>query len=140
MLMTAIVLGFSPLPASVQTPILAAPVTAETAASAEHLAVAPLLARRNRDAIRQLEQARRADPEDPAILINLGIAHAQLEQDNEARMLFAEALTKPALFDLATSGGHVTDSRRLARKALRMLDHGEFRASLKRADHVTLRD
>lgn len=140
MLMTAIVLGFSPLPAFVQAPILTAPIVGETAASTENLGVAPLMARRNRDAIRQLEQARRADPEDPAILINLGIAHAQLEQDNEARALFAEALTKPALFDLATSGGDVTDSRRLARTALRMLDRGEFRGSLKRADHVTLRD
>ncbi len=140
MFVTAIVLGLSPLTVSAQAPIQTAPAISATEASAGNLAVAPLMARRHQDAIRQLEQARRADPEDPAILINLGIARAQLEQDNEARALFAEALKMPVSFDLATSGGQVTDSRRLARKALRMLDRGEFRSSLRRADHVTLRD
>lgn len=104
------------------------------------LAVAPLMARRNDEAIRLLEQARLENPQDPAIMINLGIAHAQIGQDDEARALFSAVLGMRAAMDLATSGGRVADSRQLARRAIRMLDHGEFRLKPTTANQLTLRD
>jgi Flp pilus assembly protein TadD len=104
------------------------------------LAVAPLMARRSDEAIAVLERSRRADPEDPAVLINLGIAYAQTGREAEARDLFVAALAKRAAFDLATSGGRVSDSRQLARRAIRMLDHGQFRSVASPANQLTLRD
>jgi tetratricopeptide (TPR) repeat protein len=107
---------------------------------APELAASSLVAGRSKEAIRVLEQARYADATDPAVLINLGIAHAQLGRDAEARALFNEALTKRAVFDLATSGGRTADSRQIARIALRMLDRGEFRIASQQAGQLTLRD
>lgn len=104
------------------------------------LAVGPLLSRRNDEAIRLLEKARLENPDDPAILINLGIAHAQIGQDDEARALFSSVLGMRAAMDLATSGGRVADSRQLARRAIRMLDHGEFRLKPNTANQLTLRN
>lgn len=104
------------------------------------LAVGPLLARRHDEAISLLEQARRDNPNDPAVLINLGIAHAQIGQDQQARALFSSVLGMRAEMDLATSGGRVADSRQIARRAIRMLDHGEFRLKPGTANQLTLRD
>jgi Flp pilus assembly protein TadD len=104
------------------------------------LAVAPLLARRSEEAIAILEQSHRSDPEDPAVMINLGIAYAQSGKEAEARTLFSAALAKRAEFDLAISNGQVTDSRQLARRAIRMLDRGEFRSQPPAASQLTLRD
>lgn len=104
------------------------------------LAVAPLMAYRNNEAIAVLERSRLADPQDPAVLINLGIAYAQIGKEAEARALFTSALEKRAALDLATSGGRVADSRQLARRALRMLDHGEFRRAPQSNSQLTLRD
>lgn len=104
------------------------------------LAVAPLLARRSEEAIAILEQSRLSDPEDPAVLINLGIAYAQMGREAEARVAFTEALAARAALDLAISSGHVTDSRLLARRAIRMLDRGEFRSQAQSGSQLTLRD
>jgi tetratricopeptide (TPR) repeat protein len=116
------------------------PVVMPGVEASSELAVAPLMSRRNDEAISLLEQARLENPSDPAILINLGIAHAQIGQDDEARALFAEVLQMRAAMDLATSGGRVADSRQLARRAIRMLDHGEFRLKPTTANQLTLRD
>ncbi len=104
------------------------------------LAVAPLMARRTQEAIAILERSHLSDPEDPAVLINLGIAYAQTGKEAEARALFDAALTKRAAFDLAISSGQVTDSRQLARRAIRMLERGEFRTAAPAASQLTLRD
>ncbi len=93
---------------------------------------------RNADAIAELE-ARRAH--DPAQLINLGIAYAREGDAERARYLFNAALTRNSPMELETADGQLTDSRRLARKALRMLDQGEFSAqpTMRTANRVTLR-
>lgn len=104
------------------------------------LAVAPLMGRRSEEAIAVLEQSRSNDPEDPAVLINLGIAYAQLGREDEARALFSKAQGKRIAHDLATSDGRVTDSRQVARRAIRMLDQGEFRSGAQGASQLTLRD
>ncbi|MEO0463539.1 MAG: tetratricopeptide repeat protein [Pseudomonadota bacterium] len=77
-------------------------------------------------ATRALEKALRNAPQDPALLINMGIARANAGKRDEARALFNRALTSPEPVELETADGRLTDSRRLARRALAMLDRGEF--------------
>jgi Tfp pilus assembly protein PilF len=109
-------------------------------AEAPELAVQPLAAGRAAQALATLEQARSADPHDAAVLINLGIAYAHTGEEAKARAAFESALACHEAIDLDTADGNVTDSRRLARKALAMLARGEFRADGARAAQLTRRD
>lgn len=120
----------------------AAPLAAPAAGmeQAGDLAAGPLMARRTDEAIAILERSHLTDPEDPAVLINLGIAYAQTGREAEARRLFNTALAKRAEFDLAISNGQFTDSRQLARRAIRMLERGEFRTPAPASSQLTLRD
>jgi Tfp pilus assembly protein PilF len=101
------------------------------------LAAQPLAAGRQDEALALLERALAADPHDPAVLINLGIAYAHKGEEAKARAAFAAALACREVVELETADGSVTDSRRLARKALRMLARGEFRP---RGEQLTYRD
>ncbi|WP_298468319.1 tetratricopeptide repeat protein [uncultured Erythrobacter sp.] len=83
-------------------------------------------------AIAALEIQREAAPEDPALLINLGIAYAHLGKDEKARAMFDAALKSSDRMELETADGNASDSQRLARKAKSMLDRGEFRATAER--------
>ena len=85
-------------------------------------------------AIAALEKQVEAAPEDPALLINLGIAHAQAGDVANARIMFDRALVSSEPIELETADGEVIDSRRLARKAIRMLERGEFTTKLTRRD------
>ncbi len=76
------------------------------------------------------------DPDDPALLINLGIAQAQAGMEEQARASFNSALASRNPVELATANGRLTDSRSLARQAIVMLDRGEFRST----SQLTLRD
>ncbi|MEM6857418.1 MAG: tetratricopeptide repeat protein [Pseudomonadota bacterium] len=105
-----------------------------TTAEAQSLASHHLADGQTTNAINALEERVAASPDDPALLINLGIAHAQKGQDKEARALFERALVSPNPIELETADGNATDSRRLARKAIRMLDRGEFAPKLSRRD------
>ena len=101
------------------------------------LAAQTLAAGREEEALAVLQRASAADPHDPAVLINLGIAYAHKGDDAKARAAFEAALTCHEVVELDTADGSATDSRRLARKALRMLDRGEFRP---RSEQLTYRD
>lgn len=90
-------------------------------------------------AIAILEAELEKHPGDPALLINLGIAQAQDGDDAAARANFEAALASREVVELATADGRATDSRRLARRALAMLDRGAFRAQT-RNDQISLRD
>lgn len=85
-------------------------------------------------AILALEKRVEAAPHDPALLINLGIAHAQSGDEATAHSLFKRALASPEPIELETADGDTIDSRRLARKAIRMLERGEFAPKLTRRD------
>lgn len=91
-------------------------------------------------AIAALESELEAHPGDPALLINLGIAHAQIGETEKARASFEAAMRSREVLDLETVNGTTTDSRRLARKAIAMLDRGEFRAERASGSQFTLRD
>ena len=95
--------------------------------SATEFAADLIMAGDKRAAMMRLEEKRDADPKDPAILINLGIAYAQLGYDQKARDQFKGALSSDVSQDLELADGRTMESRRLARRALQMLDRGEFR-------------
>jgi Tfp pilus assembly protein PilF len=115
-----------------------APVAGFT--EAPELAAQPLAAGRAEQAIATLERASAADPQDAAVLINLGIAYAHAGDEARARVAFERALACNDVIELETADGTATDSRRLARKAIRMLERGEFRSTAARAEQLTLAD
>ena len=110
-------------------------------AAAPELAVQPLATGKAEQALATLEKASAADPHDAAVLINLGIAYAHAGDDTKARAAFEQALACHEVIELDTADGSSTDSRRLARKAIKMLERGEFRApAAMRGEQLTLRD
>ncbi len=119
------------------TPMAGAPAAQ---LDATDLAVRPLAAGRAEQALATLQKANAADPQDAAVLINLGIAYAQAGDEPQARAAFEAALACDDVVELDTADGTVTDSRRLARKALKMLDRGEFNVPVARTEQLTLRD
>jgi tetratricopeptide (TPR) repeat protein len=124
----------SPLAEAREAPIAAAPETATD------LSAGALTAGRAEQAVAALEKASAADPRDAAVLINLGIAYAQTGDEARARDAFRQALACEEVVELETAEGVATDSRRLARKALKMLERGEFRAASAPAGKLTYRD
>ena len=109
-------------------------------AEASELAAQPLSAGHGAEALVALERASTANPHDPAVLINLGIAYAQAGDEANARAAFERAAACHEVVELDTADGSATDSRRLARKALKMLARGEFRPANARAGQLTYRD
>ncbi len=126
--------------------IAAAPLADPSAAqlqspvAAGELAAQPLSAGRVDQALVMLEKASAANPDDPAVLINLGIAYAQAGDEARARSAFEAAIASREVIELDTADGSATDSRRLARKAIRMLERGEFRPANTRSEQLTYRE
>lgn len=123
-------LAATPNPAAPAAALASPPVAGELAAQ-------PLAAGREDEALATLQRASAANPHDPAVLINLGIAYAHKGDDAKARAAFEAALTCHEVVELDTADGSATDSRRLARKALKMLERGDFRP---RSEQLTYRD
>jgi tetratricopeptide (TPR) repeat protein len=119
--------------------LVASAQAAPSATPAGPVEAAPLASKqlaegRSSVAIAALEQRVAETPDDPALLINLGIAHAQEGEEDKARAMFERALVSPEPIELETASGEVTDSRRLARKAIRMLERGDFATQITRRD------
>lgn len=85
-----------------------------------------LTAERNDAAIRSIEANTRIEADDPARLINLGIAHAREGRIAEARAAFDAVLRHDDRVQLETATGDWVDSRHLAKRAMTMLAAGEF--------------
>lgn len=94
------------------------------------LAAAPIAQGEHARAIVILERQLAENPDDPALLINLGIAHAQRGDELQARENFEAAMGSRESVDLETANGSLMDSRRLARRALSMLDRGAFASDM----------
>lgn len=92
---------------------------------ATDVAFEDLAADRNAAAIARLEGNESLEADDPARLINLGVAHAREGRVEAARQLFKAAVRAERLV-LETAGGDWIDSRDLARKAIAALARGEF--------------
>ncbi|KUO51693.1 MAG: hypothetical protein APF82_08795 [Sphingomonadales bacterium BRH_c42] len=80
----------------------------------------------DQQAIELIEANDALETDDPARLINLGIAHARKGDDVRARLYFQAAIDSRERYDLETASGNWVDSRTLARRAMKMLDRGEF--------------
>lgn len=69
---------------------------------------------------------RQPETDDPAKLINLGVAYARMGDADRARAMFRAAHNAADRVDLETASGEWVYSRVLARRGLAMLDSGEF--------------
>lgn len=76
-----------------------------------------------RKATEQIEKSEEVDANDPARLINLGQAYAQLGQYQKAREMLMTAATESKSFDLVLADGEVMNSRRVARIALAKMEN-----------------
>ncbi|MFA6219060.1 MAG: tetratricopeptide repeat protein [Erythrobacter sp.] len=106
----------------VQAPVNAVPSVGTTA----DVGLADLAAGRDRAALDAIENCEVLAADDPARLINRGIALARLGRYDEARADFEAAAAARESVELETAAGDWVDSRRLARRAIAMLEKGEF--------------
>lgn len=81
---------------------------------------------RNHAAIETIESNTAIAEDDPARLLNLGVAKARVGDYEAARAHFQAVIECEERVELETAEGKWVDSRHLARKALTMLDRGEF--------------
>lgn len=131
----------SPMTVTPVAPVSAVPHAVHAAADpSPELAAGTISAGHADRAIATLEKASAADPQDAAVLINLGIAYAQTGDEVRAREAFQQALACEEVIELETADGSATDSRRLAKKALKMLERGEFRSPAVSAGQLSYRD
>lgn len=72
-------------------------------------------------AVDRLEALRAENPDDPALLINLGSAYAELQQLDRAEAMFRAAAASQVRYQLELADGSWVDSRRAAQTALRQL-------------------
>ena len=72
-------------------------------------------------ALAQLEGSDSALANDPAHMINLGSAYAQLGRMDAAAAMFRAAIDADQSFDIVLAGGQVMSTREAARRALRDL-------------------
>ncbi len=75
-----------------------------------------------RSAIAQLEAARTENPDDPALLINLGAAYAAVGEYELAQQAYRDAIASEDRYELELANGDWIDSRRAARMALLSLE------------------
>ncbi len=75
-----------------------------------------------RNAIAQLEAARAENPDDPALLINLGAAYAAVGEYDLAQQAYRDAIASEDRYELELANGDWIDSRRAARMALLSLE------------------
>lgn len=104
-------------------------VQAPAARDAVEVAYPEMVEGRAEAAIRKIEDADLRHAEHPARLINLGIAHAQLGDEETARQLLRAAASNSERYWLETSDGRWADAREIARVALAKLDRGELAAT-----------
>jgi len=123
------------------TAVFAQPIDAPAGAPTDAgLAAASLSQGESVRAIAMLQAELEQYPGDPALLINLGIAYAQSGSDAEARNAFEAAMASREALELETADGTTMDSRRLARRAIAMLNRGEFRSVEMRTGQFSLND
>lgn len=102
--------------------LLAAAIAAQPAAS--DVGYPELVAGEDNAAITVIN--RHEETQDPARLINLGVAYARMGDVSRARAMFRAAHNAEERIDLETAAGEWVYSRVLARRGLAMLDSGDF--------------
>jgi cytochrome c-type biogenesis protein CcmH/NrfG len=81
-----------------------------------------LSAGRTAQAIATLEAKLLEEPNDPAVLINLGTAYSRTGETQRAEAAFQAALESDTFYQLELADGSWSDSRQAARRALESLD------------------
>jgi len=89
-----------------------------------------IAAGRAEEAIHVIEARLAADPEDPALLINLGAAYARQGEMARAAAAFQAAFDSGTHYELELADGTWTDSRKAARRALATLERSSQLAKL----------
>ena len=79
-------------------------------------------------AIRAIEARLATDPDDPALLINLGAAYARKGDADRAAKAFQAAIDSRTRYELELADGTWVDSRQAARRALETLRSAQFAA------------
>lgn len=100
--------------------------SASAAGNEADVAYQSLVEGRNAEAIRKIEANGKLETNDPARLINLGIAYARAGNEARARQMFQAVIDSSDRIELETAEGKWVDSRRIARKAMKLLDAGEL--------------
>ncbi len=77
----------------------------------------------------EIEVAAVLDNGDPVQLLNRGVSYAREGETEMARAMFTRVADNRMRYQMETARGDWQDSRNLARKALGMLDRGEFTQS-----------
>ncbi len=103
-----------------------APVAVDAPETSFDVGYEELVAGRDRAAVEAIEACAELEADDPARLINHGVALARMGQFDEARADFEAAAEADSSVELETADGQWVDSRRLARRALAALDRGDF--------------
>lgn len=96
------------------------------ATPANDVAFDEMAAGADRAAIEKIEANSTLSEDDPARLINLGIAYARQGREDLARDYFNAVVANPDRYQMETAEGKWVDSRNLGRQALAMLNRGEF--------------
>lgn len=78
-----------------------------------------------RAAVAALEALRADNPDDPALLINLGTAYQALGDRVRAEQAFRAAAASTVRYEVELADGSWVDSRRAARLALRALEQSQ---------------
>lgn len=82
------------------------------------------------EAIRQIEARLATNPDDPALLINLGAAYARKGDTARATKAFQAAISSDTRYDLELADGTWADSRQAARRALETVQRDAQLAAL----------
>ena len=82
------------------------------------------------DAIRAIEAQLARNPDDPALLINLGAAYATRGDTERAAQAYQAAVHSDTRYDLELADGSWTDSRQAARRGLETLQRNAQLAKL----------
>ncbi|MFZ1742014.1 MAG: hypothetical protein WAT93_04125 [Pontixanthobacter sp.] len=103
--------------------MLSAPAAADQLVD---VAYEEMASQQNEAAIRRIEDNDALAQDDPARLINLGVAYAREGRTEEARELLNAAARHQTRYWLETANGDWVDSRNLAYRALAALDGGKI--------------
>ena len=82
------------------------------------------------DAIRAIEAQLAKNPDDPALLINLGAAYAKRGDATRAAQAYQAAIDSDTRYELELADGSWTDSRQAARRGLETLQRNAQLAKL----------
>lgn len=115
---TLILIGAMALAEAENVPVIGAPEAIEQ----HDVAFGALAQGEAREAVANLEALRAENPDDPALLINLGSAYAELGDFARAEACYRAAADSAVRYQLELADGSWIDSRRAAQTALRLLE------------------